>query len=272
MAVTEAHEVHAGIVRRTLMEGTVEVSAVIHHQEAAHIAEHTVKGMGGQHLFQNLEHDLLLVFAVGADMDIAVVVGALALCRAESPFGMLLVQVIVDLGEVGAGNDPDPFFVAGIEDLAQAVAGQIFTLNLTRMLGRVAGNDTGSIQRYHSRTEVLQLLGILLCVDAGHVDLAQICLDHPPGIALPPMFRRQFLAFWFWGLLRRIFVDIHTTNAHFGAILCSNYNKHPGRTTTRILCMESLFCCVLSQKQDFAPNNKILTKNAVPAEKDLFPR
>lgn len=30
--------------------GTVEVAAVIHHQEAAYVAEHTVKGMGSQHL------------------------------------------------------------------------------------------------------------------------------------------------------------------------------------------------------------------------------
>ena len=103
------------------------------------------------------------------------------------PFGMLLIQVMMNLGEVGTGNDPDPFLMSGIDDLAQ-------------------------------------------------------------------------------------FVDIYITNAHFGAILCSNYNKNPDRTTTRILCIGSLFCCVSIQKQDFTPNNKILTENAVPAGKDLFPR
>ena len=176
---------------------TVEITTVIHHQEAAHIAEYAVKGMGGQHLFQNLKHDLLLVFAVGADMDIAVVVDDLALCRAVGPFGMLLIQVVMDLGEVGTGNNPDTFFMASIDDLAQAVAGQIFTLGLIRMIRLIAGNDTGGVQCYHRSAEAFQLLGILFRVDVSHVDLAQIRLNHPPGIAFPPMFHRQFLAFWF---------------------------------------------------------------------------
>ena len=101
---------------------------------------------------------------------------------------MLGKYSLAQLGKVHPRNNADAALMAGVDDFAQAAAGQIGALRLAVQLRLVAGNDTRRIQCDDSCTVFFQLFGIGICVDVCHIDFTQVRLQHTPRIPLPPMF------------------------------------------------------------------------------------
>ena len=77
--------------------GTVIVSAVVQNKKTGHVAEHAIKRETAKNLLQNFKHILLLIIAVRADMDVAVIAYNVSVLSAVSPFRMLFIEFIADL-------------------------------------------------------------------------------------------------------------------------------------------------------------------------------
>ena len=93
-------------------------AAVIHHEETAHIAEHTVKGVGRQNLPQDFQRFLFLVSTVGAGLDVAVIVDDIPVFVAVGPIGMFGKHALAQLGKVHPRNNTDAALMAGVNDFA----------------------------------------------------------------------------------------------------------------------------------------------------------
>ena len=98
--------------------GAVVHAAVIHHEETAHIAEYTVKGVDGQDLPQDFQRFLFLVSTVGAGLNVAVIVDDVPVFVAVGPIGMLGKHALAQLGKIHPRNNADAALMAGADDFA----------------------------------------------------------------------------------------------------------------------------------------------------------
>ena len=77
--------------------GTVIVSAVVQNKKTGHVAEDAVERETSENFLQDFKHILLLIIAVRADMDVAVIAYNVSVLSAVSPFRMLFIEFIADL-------------------------------------------------------------------------------------------------------------------------------------------------------------------------------
>ena len=77
--------------------GTVIVSAVVQNKKTGHVAEDAVERETSENFLQDFKHILLLIIAVRADMDVAVIAYNVSVLSAVSPFRMLFIEFRADL-------------------------------------------------------------------------------------------------------------------------------------------------------------------------------
>ncbi len=169
------------------MADPVVVAAVVARLIAAHVEEDAVEIDRVEELFHDQRHIPLLIGAVDADVDIAVVVHDLPGSGSVAPVRMLLVDRTAHLGEIRSGDHTDTCGVAGLYNILQAVPLEKGALELKGQLGWIAGDDPRRIEHQDVRLEGLKVGYDALSIDVEHIGLAQIRLDQSPLLGMPPL-------------------------------------------------------------------------------------
>ena len=178
----------------TLANALVAFGIVQRDGIASHVQENAIRIHIPDDFPNDVHGNLLLVVAVEAHMNQAVVIDDLPLGADIGPLRVLLIQGLAHLGEIHSTDDPNARILAHLDHRFQAIAGEETVAGVKRNFRLIAGNNAAGIDDNRVRVEILQFPDILSRIHICHVDFTQIGLNNSPRPILPPkLFAHAFI-------------------------------------------------------------------------------